>query len=180
MRQEARARKSERERERRVLDIDGWLSEEHANRRSCLRHLNVELDHYSFCLFEKQISINIWRVHWYSIIIVLREKETCQSTSNRSKRTTITTYDHLHHYTSVFFIHNNVLVRSIYGGACACWLLLQHHYDWLAYFISIWYNSTIFLLLFASPTSVAIQSVLNIVFNICQCRQKKREGVCGP
>jgi len=59
MRQEARARERERERERRVLDIDGWLSEEHANRRRCLRHLNVELDHYSFCLFEKQISINI-------------------------------------------------------------------------------------------------------------------------
>jgi len=59
MRQEARAQERVRERERRVLDIDGWLSEEHANRRSCLRHLNVELDHYSFCLFEKQISINI-------------------------------------------------------------------------------------------------------------------------
>jgi hypothetical protein len=50
MKQEARKR------ERRVLDIDGWLSEEHANRR---RHRNVELDHYTFCLFEKQISINI-------------------------------------------------------------------------------------------------------------------------
>ncbi len=176
MRQEARAR------ERRTLDIDGWLSEEHANRRRCRcrRHFNVELDHYSYCLFEKQISINIWRVHWYSIIIVLREKETCQSTSNKSKRITLTTYDHLHHQHLSFFIHNNVLIRSIYRSACACWLLLQHHYDWLAYFISIWYNSTIFLLLFASPTSVAIQSVLNIVFNICQCRQKKREGVCGP
>ena len=59
MRQEARAR-GERERERRVLDISGWLSGEHANRRRRRhRHLHVELDQDSFCLFEKQISINI-------------------------------------------------------------------------------------------------------------------------
>lgn len=61
MRQETREKMRERERhteneKRRAPDIDRWLSEEHANRR---RHLNAELDHYSSCLFEKQIPINI-------------------------------------------------------------------------------------------------------------------------
>jgi hypothetical protein len=47
-------KKRAQERERRGLDIDGWLSEEHANRRRCRRHhLYVELDHYSFLSIRK-------------------------------------------------------------------------------------------------------------------------------
>ena len=75
MRQEARVL-CERNSERRGLDLVGCLSVEHANRRRARRHQrHVELDHWTFSRFEKQISINIWRVQRYYIIIVLETEK---------------------------------------------------------------------------------------------------------
>lgn len=171
MRQGARAREGERGVD--WIQTDGYRRSTRTGVISTLRIRSLFIRQANI---DKRLTCSVL-LYNYRVKRRERGKETRQSTS---KVETTTSDDHrLHHHTwvfSFFYIHNNVLVRSMYEAACACWLLLQHHYDWLAYFISIWYNSTLFLLLFASPTSVAIQSVLNIVFNICQCRKRKKDG----
>lgn len=126
--------------------------------------------------------MNIWRVHWYSIIIVLeKEKETCQSTSNTSQwrgeqQSSSSSHSKFHFFES-FFIFIIKCAFRFDRWVCMCVLTSSLASLWL---ISIFYFNMVQLhiissLLFASLTSVAIQSVLNIVFNICQCRRKIEE-----
>ena len=172
MKQGARASEREREEEeRRALNTDGWLSAEHANRRR-RRHLYVGLDHYSFCLFEKQIPINIWRVHWYSIIIVLRKRKRNMpiNIKRKEKNNADGLWSSSSSHSSFASIHNNVRARSADEGRM-CVLTSSTASLWLIsifYFNMVQLHSVSSFVCFFSSTAVAIQSVLNIVFNICQ------------
>ena len=187
MRQEARVLPG-RNRERRGLDLVGCLSVEHANRRLRHRRRHVELDHWTVCRFEKQISINIWRVQRYSIIIVLeREKERGrhanqhQTQEEEQQQWRWSSSSH----SSFLFIHNNVLAHSInVDDACVC-VLTSSSSSASCWLISIFYFNMVqlcrvflLLLLFASSTAVAIESVLNIMFNICQWKERGRGRGC--